>query len=553
VRALHQRAAEWFAENSLVDQALQHALAAQNVSYAVDLILHNSPRAVNEGRFQAVRKWLQVLPPKRVEADPRLGLEYAIALYFLGQTEGAERAVANASRALAALAEQAALQDDFAFASLSGQLAAMRAVIALRNGELDTAKAQAQEALRLSPARAAVAHGIARWVWAVTCREEGQIEEAIHAYQEALAPMSAGRNVIGLAMAYWDLGRLNQIQGRLHAGRAILEECLKQAGEARQNNLASYGLIHIALGHLDYEHNDLASARARLTRGLEQGRRGGHIDFVRQAGLLEAKLRRAEGDLPGALDALGETLAAVQRADVPLSIADVPAWIARYQAECGHLEAAASWAENLHLRPDHNPNPTHGIELFTLVRIWMALERWDEALDLARQLEHFALSGSSIGRQIEALLLQALIEQPRDLPAALSRLEASVRLAEPEGYIRLFVDEGQSAKSLLIQFHAAGAADPRLASYVGRLLEVFPRPAATLSISTSPTRGTVALSNREREVLCMMAQLLSNPEIARRLVISPGTVKSHVSHIYDKLGVESRAEAVARAKELGII
>jgi LuxR family maltose regulon positive regulatory protein len=231
----------------------------------------------------------------------------------------------------------------------------------------------------------------------------------------------------------------------------------------------------------------------------------------------------------------------------------VPAWIARYLAECGDLDAASNWADSLHVRPDHNLSPTHGIELFSLVRIWMAQERWEEALDLARQLEHFALAGGSLGRQIEALLLQALIEQRRELPAALSRLEACVRLAKPEGYVRLFVDEGESARSLLSQFDAAGVAEPGLASYVRRLLQAFPQSATTPSTGTHSTRGGVALSNREMEVLRLMAELLSNPEIAQRLVISPGTVKSHVSHIYDKLGVESRAEAVAKAKELGII
>lgn len=550
VRPLHQRAAEWLAANDLVDQALYHALAAHNVSFAADLILANSPKATNEGRLQDVRRWIQLLPPEQVEADPRLSFEFAIALYFLGQTEGAERALANATRALA---DQGGLQDDYAFASLSGQLAAMRAVIAMRIGQLDTARAQAQEALRLSPPQALLAHSLARVACAVIAREEGQIEEAIRAHQEALAPLRASRNIMGLAMAYWDMGRLNQIQGRLHRACTVLRECLAQAAELGRSKAPSFGLIHIGLGHVDYEWNDLDGARASLKHGLEQGRRGGHIDLVRQAGLLEARLRRADGDLPGALDALGETLAAVQRADVPLSIADVPAWIARYQAEAGQLEAARRWAESLLRKPEHNPSPAHGIELFSQVRIWMALERWDEALDLARQLEHYALAGGSIGRQIEALLMQALIEQRRDLPTALARLEACLRQAEPEGYVRLFVDEGESAKALLSRFGAAGVPEPRLASFVRRLLQSFPKPIPTHSINTFTTRGAVALSNRELEVLGLMSELMSNPEIAHRLVISPGTVKTHVSHIYDKLGVEGRAEAVAKAKELGII
>ena len=550
VRTLHERAAEWFAENELVDQAIQHAVAAHQASFAAQVLLRHSPKAINEGRLQAVRKWLELLPPEQVRADPRLGLEYAIALYLLGQTEGAERHVANASRALA---DQGGLQDDFAFASLSGQLAALRAVIAMRMGALDMARAQAQEALNLSPPHAVIAHGLARMAWASTEREKGQIEEAIQAHQAALAPLRASHLVMGLAMTYWDLSRLNQIQGRLHVARTILNECLAQAAEAGRRQAPSYGLILIGLGHLDYERNDLAGARACLKQGLDQGRRGGFIDLLRQAGLLEAKLRRADGDLAGALDVLGETLAAVQLADVPFSIADVPAWIARYQAESGQLEEAGCWAESLHLSLDHNPGPTQGIELFSQTRVWMALERWDDALDLARQLERYAVAGGSIGRQIEALLLQALIEQPRDLPAALSRLDACLRLAEPEEYVRLFVDEGENARRLLSQLDAAGLGDPRLASYVRRLLQAFPRSAAAPSMITASNRGAVPLSQRELEVLRLMAELLSNPEIAQRLVISPGTVKTHVSHIYDKLGVESRAAAIAEAKELGII
>ena len=248
----------------------------------------------------------------------------AFALMLLGHTGGVERQIENASRALAARGE---LGDDSAYASLPGQLAALRAVIALRRGELDAAQDHAQQAIQLSPPHAVVAHALARSALACVSRENGQIEEAIQAYVEGLGPLRASRNTTGLVMAYWDMGRLSQIQGRLHAGRAILEECLAKAAEAGQSRVPAYGLIHIALGHLDYEWNDLSLARTRLALGTEQGSGGGYIDLVRQAGLLKAKLRRADGDLSGALDVLGETMEAVQRADVPFSIADMPAWV----------------------------------------------------------------------------------------------------------------------------------------------------------------------------------------------------------------------------------
>jgi len=265
-----------------------------------------------------------------------------------------------------------------------------------------------------------------------------------------------------------------------------------------------------------------------------------------------AQVSEAEGDLDAAIDLLDEA-ARVYVGDFSPNVRPVPALRARAWIARGRLSDALGWVNQQGLSVTDDLSYLQEFEHLTLARVLMAQhthdrdeESLDQAIDLLRRLSHAAEDGRRSGSLIEIQTVQALAHHRRgDLPAALASLEVALRLAEPEGYVRTFVDEGAPMAALL-EAAAAHEITPR---YVRRLLTAF---GATLRPAAAP--GLVEpLSNREREVLRLLGTDLSGPEIARQLVVSLNTVRSHTKSIYGKLGVNSRRTAVRRAQELDLL
>jgi LuxR family maltose regulon positive regulatory protein len=329
---------------------------------------------------------------------------------------------------------------------------------------------------------------------------------------------------------------------------------LDQVSQTNQAGSPACGSLYIALGDLNYQRNELEKAQQFLERGRSQGKAGGYIDLLLCARLLEAQLKRANGNLPGALNAVDEIYRSIHKVDEPLAEAEVHAWQARFQAEAGNIQAASEWAQSVSSDTGPSLGVTHGIELFSLVRVFLAQKRLEVAQLLAAELAKTAARTHSKGWESEALMLQAKaywMQSSSD--EALDLLCQALSLAQPRGLIRLFLDEGQPMATMLKALSARS--ENPCGEFASSLLKNFLEQAMEKKPLVFPTQERISspLTEREIQVLTLVATGLSNHEVADRLVVSTATIKTHVSHIYDKLDAQNRAEAVARAKEKGLI
>jgi LuxR family maltose regulon positive regulatory protein len=320
--------------------------------------------------------------------------------------------------------------------------------------------------------------------------------------------------------------------------------------------------MYVGMGELEREHNDLQTATQLLLRSQEQGEHTGFPQHPYRWRVAMARIREAQGDLDGALALLDEA-APLYVSDFFPNVRPVAALKARVRVRQDGLGEALSWAREQGLSADNDLSYLLEFEHITLARILLAqykTARTDAsirgAIGLLARLAKAAEAGGRRGRLIEILVLQALAHQMQgDLPAALAPLERALILAEPEGYVRIFLDEGADMEKLLREAKARGI----MPDYASRLLAAFEAIQQREYDESSPTSSSASqpllepLSQRELEVLRLFKTELSGPEIARELVIGLSTVRTHTKSIYSKLGVNSRRAAVRRGIELGLI
>jgi LuxR family maltose regulon positive regulatory protein len=308
----------------------------------------------------------------------------------------------------------------------------------------------------------------------------------------------------------------------------------------------------VALGHLLCEGNELGRAEEHLLRGQELARAGGHHESLRNTGVALARLRLAQGDAAGALAALLEAEQALARAEMPLASAELAAYKARAWIAQGDLAAAGRWAAEAAQRPGEDRGYTRQIEAVTLARVLLAQGQQGQALDQLAACQEAADESGGRGWAVEIGILRALAQEARGNRAgALTALGSALVQAEPEGYVQVFLDEGEPLAALLRRAAALGASP----QFVARLLDAMARPARAQGPAAAADASALVepLTEREIEVLRLMATGLSNREIAAELVVAMGTVKAHLHNVYGKLGVRTRGRAAARARELGLL
>jgi LuxR family maltose regulon positive regulatory protein len=343
--------------------------------------------------------------------------------------------------------------------------------------------------------------------------------------------------------------------------------------------LPAAGILHVAMSEVSVERNDLEAAEAHLAQGLELGKWSGRLDAVRNAAYTLSRLRQARGDAEGALEAVREAELALGEPPSPLARAELLALEAGIWARQGSLSEAARCVEEAVRLAGWDRGLSGEMVALAEARVRLARSRPEETITwLTRSLAATEERGRW-GAAIELRILRGLarVRQGKTREAG-ADLERALALAEPEGYARVFLDEGQPMQMLLAQWLAHAGASP-LRDYATRLLAQFdaePRvfaasqPSVAAQGTTFPTGDPSAiplvspveapgqalvepLSQRELEVLHLIALGRTNPEIARQLVVATGTVKAHAAHIYRKLDVANRTEAVARARQLGLL
>jgi LuxR family maltose regulon positive regulatory protein len=545
---LHRRASGWYELNGEPSEAIHHALAAGDAERAADLVEAAMP-AVRQNRQEVtLRHWLEALPDELMRVRPVLSTAYAGTLMQTGEFSGVDVHLRNAEQWL----ETTSTADVELVRRVRSEVALYRAGLAQVTGDLTGAVTHAGRVLDLVGQDEHLLRGAAAGLLGLAHWSSGDLATAHRWWSDSHADLSrAGHraDTLGVSIALADI---RIAQGRLHDARAVYERGLADATSGFPV-LRGAADMHVGLSQLFRERNELEAARQHLTASTELGEHAGLPQNRHRWLIAMARVTEAEGDLGTAVDLLDEAerrYAGDMFPDVrPIAAVRARVWIA-----AGRVGEALGWARERRLSADDDLAYLREFEHVTLIRALLAhhADSADERslADATRLLERLlpaAERGGRTGSVLELQVLRALAHRARgDVTGALGSLDRALTLAEPEGYVRIFVDEGPPMAALLKAVAKRGSAP----DYVVRLLAAQ----AAGDASAPPQRGLIEpLSARELEILRLLGTDLDGPGIARELVVSLNTVRTHTRNIYAKLGVNSRRAAVRRAADLGLL
>ncbi len=568
VADLHRRAGEWFERAGEPFDAIRHALAAFDYQRAAALVELEIPTMARTRQESVLLGWLQALPDEVVRGRPVLMVGFVGALLLRGGgVDGIAARLRDAEQWLTdAKSEKAGpsagltgmvVVDEAQFRGLPGRIELYRAALALATGDVPGTIWHARRAGERSAADDLLCRTAAAGLAGLAFWSSGDLEGGHSAYAECMAGLyQAGHiaDTYGCAVALADI---RMTQGRLSEALRTYEQAVQRGSEQGGPPLRGTADMYVGMSEIARERDDVALADRYLSRSRELGEHTGLPQNPYRWRVAMARLAQTRGNLPGAIDLLDEA-ERLYNGDFfpnvrPIAAIRAGMWVAQ-----GCLAPAFRWAADRRLSPDDELSYLREFEHITLARVLIARSAADrsetgllQALDLLRRLHAAGEAGGRIGNVIEVLVLQALAHRSRgEISAALVSLESALALAEPEGYVRIFIAEGKEMASLLKAVPRQG----RNAAYARRLAEAAdgtehrPKPAGPSD------QGLIApLSERELDVLKLLATDLGGPDIARRLVVSLNTVRTHTKSIYAKLGVNSRRSAVSRAQELHLL
>jgi LuxR family transcriptional regulator, maltose regulon positive regulatory protein len=549
---LHRRASVWYENESLIEEAVAHAFASRDWEHTANVIYRFAHRVHTQTNLATLGGWLAALPEPVMRARPWLCVYQALAWYWTGPRDRIEERLQMAEQAL----------PDQPDAHLAGYIAAIRAHYALVSGNIPRVLAMAQAALQQLPEGdymrgwTSVALGGAYW-------GQGNVVAAQLAFQTAkIVALQHNYRFLAVSPACY-VGLQLVKQGQLDEAARLYREGLELATVAGGQQLSMAGFPNIRLGDLARERNDLAGADNYLRPGVEQCIQLGHPDILVDAYAALARLQLAQNDWPSAYTTFQKADELAQKSPVDpfvccwLHECRVRLWLAK-----GRLEELVRWAEASGLTVDGELSYHYDLHHLNLARVLLARAKraatpagahscLGQSSALLTRLLTAAEKAGWVHETIKILVLQALVlAELDDKDQALQALRRALTLAEPGGYVRVFVDEGEPLCALLSEcLEPLSTDNQRLRPYRETLLAAFPaRPEAS-----RPQRLLDPLSEREVEVLRLWALGLTSTEMAAKLFISPTTVRTHIKNIYHKLDATRRIEAIERAKDQGLI
>ncbi len=538
---LHIRAATWFEQNGFIAEAVQHLLAAREENRAAELIEHYGPLRWAAGDPSLIQLADQLSPPIILNR-PKIGLYQAWFLIIQGLIEKALPLLQELAQQLADTPPET--RPTWIQTIIMVALAFLRP----RSVARETVPLPAYQELEAIPPEESILRDAADILYGMTLGRRGEIDLAAEISTKYLHKASESREIPTLILF---LAHLYLMQGRLHAAADLCHRFLDPSRERDLRFIYSTAGLHSALGEALYEWNYLDEAEHQIRESLQTNALWGNI-MMDAFGLLDlAHILTAKGNYPEALQTVDKFLERLKAHSRPIEFAeDFRTLKVRVQLASGDLHSAAQWADQIRHSEDFR---LHGeYYRLTLARIRLAQERYEEVEALLNETSAKGPADNPIGRRLESnLLLAAAFAGRQRRPEALALIESTLALAEPEGYIRSFVDIGEPARDLLTAYLKSKSAAHR--SYAQHLLEAFP-PAEKSTVPAPQPAGLIEpLSPRELEVLQLMAQGKTNAEIAGQLIVSPGTIKAHAASIYRKLDAANRTEAVARARQFGLL
>ncbi len=536
VAEYHIRASRWYEDNGLEIEAFQHAVAANDIDRAERIIQGKGIPLHFRGAVTAILAWLASLPKTVLDARPSLCVRYATLSLVAGQTTGVEEKLQWAEVALAT-ALQGAEPDDKT-RDLIGQIAASRATLALTRYQPDAMITQARRALEYLPPDSLFSRIRAIWTLGFAYQVQGDRAAAGQAYTEAIAISQASGNIRMTIVATISLGAIQELENHLYQAAETFRRGLQLAGDHPQpfENEA-----HLGLARIFYEWNDLEAAEQYGQQGLQLAKQYDRvIDRYILSEVFLARLQLARGDVAGAASMLSQTVQTARQNNFTLRLPEIAAAQVQVMLKQANLPDAAELAQRFEL---------------PLSQARVLLARGDSSAAIA-VLEAYYQQVEAKNWQDERLkvmVLQAIaLRAHGEKEKAAELLDEALVLAEPGGFIRLFVDEGAPMAQLLREAASHGV----ISNYIGKLLSAFEgeKRKSKGTPDLPPVQSLLEpLSQRELKILHLIAQGLSNREIGERLFLALDTVKGHNRIIFDKLQVQSRTEAVARARELGLL
>jgi LuxR family maltose regulon positive regulatory protein len=558
VPELHRRASRWYETHGLFVEAVQHASASADVERLAHLIEQHWVSLASKGYVQTLLGWLNTLPETLMQTRPRLCVVRATVLLIANQLDEVPVRLREAEQVLQAYSADISTEE---VQLLRGQITILWQGLAFHSGDLARSAAFARQALELVPPTELVWRTGLMAAGAHTYLVSGDVTPATERLvADVVAELGTLGNPSALLRGTTLLARLHVLQGRLRQATATYAEAAQIAPSKEELGfLINSPAYYFGLGDVLREWNNLDEAEEYLMQGMDLVKGTLTVDavMVLLGYTALARLQQARGEYSLALATLAAiTQLGLHRHFFPPLVAQGAAVQAQVELARGNLAEALRWADASGLSTaDHDLSYLHEREYLTLARVRIAQGRDDpagpflqDALHLLHRLRESAEAKARVGSALEILVLRALaFHAQNDRTQALSTLERALLLAEAEGYVRLFVDEGAPMLALLRLAHARGMAP----GYVTTLLAATDEHAEARMLR-SPSL-VEPLTEREREVLQWLAAGASNREIARRLVLSLGTVKKHVSNICGKLNVQSRTQAIARARALYLL
>jgi len=554
VAHLHVRASEWYEQNGSILDTIHHASLASDEERVERLIEQHYMAMVSRGEMSGYRFWTGKLSKELVYRRPWLCIYEAYSHSWFGELDEADRLIEVAEKHIRS---EISAPDAH---SMQAHLAYVKSRATAMRGDIDRAIEFCLAAREFAPASNLALQLDTRVTLGYEYFLSSDYANASQILNEAIQTGMTAGAIIYIVAASCILARLYGNQSLLKRSFDTYQIAAQLIPEASGEHRGARALVKVGIADVLYEWNDLEAALAHVKQGLALLPYWGKTDDSVLAYITLARIHLAQANRSEAIEAVERAIQLVHTRGVfsearnVVEAAQVKTWLVQ-----GDWASVDRWVATLEKRvgsPDPFPfedELTH----ITHARVFLAHNKPDEAIRLLSYLEEAAQSGGRLGRLIEIMILKALALQEMGSQAqADMALTKSLTLAEPSGYVRIFLDEGQSMQMLLPQWLAHAGTSP-LRDYAIRLLSAFDieRLVAVIpQVDASPTIDLVEpLSPRELEVLQLMALGKTNPEIAQRLIVASGTIKAHTASIYRKLEVANRTEAVARARQLGIL
>ncbi len=539
---MHRRAADWLEQNNHLPEALQHALASGDRERAVRLAEQDGRRMLAQGELVALLSRLKTVE-ELIPGHPGLCIHKAWALVLMGQLEGVEALLKQAGQLIDVQGTPAESRQ------LLGNVIAIRCHVACLIGDCPATLELGKQALELLNGNDPGVQGIIHMAMGHASVQSGDSQAAIQSLMEASRLGRLAGNVNVAVTASTSLASVYRLQGHLYLSDEELHQALDLAISSDRQFLPVVASVYSGLSRVAYEWNHLEEALEYTQKTFDFGQKWGDADVMVIAHVMKARIQQAQGDLPGAEDSFRSAERIMRSRQLRstgaewLEMAHTWLWLAQ-----GNLEACECWLNEKKI--SLTDASTHGGSELRLIlgRILLAQRNPHAAMNIFSQLLVENESAGHWGAVIEILVFKGLAyKQSGDMQSALKTLQRVSTLSEPEGYVRVFLDQGEPMRELLL------ALQKRLgpAANATRLLEAFPAQPTSMAASSAHVPGL--LSKREIELLKLVASGCSNKEIASQLFISLATVKRHTVNIFNKMGVKNRTEAVARARELGLL